>query len=397
MINATDSNSSKRRRITPHSLHIIDIPDAALAVVAEFLPKPSQALFAVAMTAPSSSWRESKSIWPPSATSEAIVSLCQEVQDDGNHRDELWEAPMIALPSACRESTWRLQPSAASNAILSSPSSSEEWGALDFVDIGKDLASKLTDDDLGAVLLCINAANKLKSLKLTGCVNITGHGLKPLYGSTVLEQIDLSLVGQHESPNIIWSGPWMSEAAVVPILDSIIDTAGNSLKQLQLPKHFRKNPSPLLEDFLERYDELLENCGGTCLKCTASDWGNMDGTGRPWIVEDQESQFCGLQNYTCYECTTHCCMDTCVERCMECEKVYCVDCVPVTECANCPNRVCKGCMDLKKCETTCEDYLCGSCVYVHANTFVVGVNSSCCMKGNDNEKGVGRGVRACSL
>eukprot|EP00579_Thalassiosira_antarctica_P014066 CAMPEP_0201944352 /NCGR_PEP_ID=MMETSP0903-20130614/52943_1 /ASSEMBLY_ACC=CAM_ASM_000552 /TAXON_ID=420261 /ORGANISM="Thalassiosira antarctica, Strain CCMP982" /LENGTH=113 /DNA_ID=CAMNT_0048487319 /DNA_START=74 /DNA_END=412 /DNA_ORIENTATION=- len=113
-MNATDSNSSKRRRITPHSLHITDIPDATLSVVGKFLTKPSQALFAVAMTAPSSSWRESKSIWPPSKTSEAIVSLCQEEQDDDNHRDELREAPMTALPSACRESKWRLQPSAAS-------------------------------------------------------------------------------------------------------------------------------------------------------------------------------------------------------------------------------------------------------------------------------------------
>lgn len=32
-----------------------------------------------------------------------------------------------------------------------------EWGTLDFVDIEKSLASKLTDDDIGAILLCIDA------------------------------------------------------------------------------------------------------------------------------------------------------------------------------------------------------------------------------------------------
>ena len=75
-----------------------------------------------------------------------------------------------------------------------------EWGTLDFVDVEKSLASKLTDDDIGAILLCIDAKNKLKRLNLTHCYNVVGRGLEPLRFSAVLEQIDLGLVRTFEMP-----------------------------------------------------------------------------------------------------------------------------------------------------------------------------------------------------
>lgn len=54
-------DSNKRMRISSPpegGLHIAAIPDSLLANVASYLPKSSRAIFAVAMTAPSSSWRE---------------------------------------------------------------------------------------------------------------------------------------------------------------------------------------------------------------------------------------------------------------------------------------------------------------------------------------------------
>ena len=62
--------SNKRQRLTyNHTMNNISIrclPDDALAAVAKFLPKPSQALFAVAMTAPSLTrkkpWKVPKSV-----------------------------------------------------------------------------------------------------------------------------------------------------------------------------------------------------------------------------------------------------------------------------------------------------------------------------------------------
>ena len=70
---------------------------------------------------------------------------------------------------------------------------------LNFADVEKSLSSKLTDGDLHALLVCIDARNTLKRLKLAGCVNIIGRGFEPLCGSLVLEQIDLILVGHEKA------------------------------------------------------------------------------------------------------------------------------------------------------------------------------------------------------
>ncbi len=69
-----------------------------------------------------------------------------------------------------------------------------DWATLDFGQIEKELAAKLSDEDVRDALLHINAGNKLKILLLTNCTNITGAGTRPLYGSTTIEQLDLSLV-----------------------------------------------------------------------------------------------------------------------------------------------------------------------------------------------------------
>ncbi|KAK1734944.1 hypothetical protein QTG54_014404, partial [Skeletonema marinoi] len=69
----------------------------------------------------------------------------------------------------------------------------DDWEYLDFGHIEKDLAAKLIDDDIRDVLLSIDAINNLKRLRLTNCINISGVGLEPLRGSTIIQQIDLSL------------------------------------------------------------------------------------------------------------------------------------------------------------------------------------------------------------
>ena len=81
----------------------------------------------------------------------------------------------------------------------------DEQDVLDFGDIEKELAAKLTDDDIRNALLSIDAINNLKTLRLTNLLNITGIGLEPLRESTMIEKIDLSLVGDHEIPKLISS------------------------------------------------------------------------------------------------------------------------------------------------------------------------------------------------
>ena len=138
------SNNNKRRRIAaangaPQCL--IDLPTGIFAHAAGFLAAPSRALFAVALD-----------------------------EDSGVTFDQR------------------------SSAIVGN-----KWDILDFGEIEIKLASKLSDDDIEKVLLCIDAVNSVKKLKLANCVNITGAGLEPLRGSLVIEQIDLSLTGEHEN------------------------------------------------------------------------------------------------------------------------------------------------------------------------------------------------------
>ena len=83
----------------------------------------------------------------------------------------------------------------------------------------------------------------MKRLKLANCVNITGAGLEPLRGSLIIEQIDLSLVEEHQRPKIN-PEPQISWGHVLPILDSIIEREGCSLMHLQFPSVWRDEPPP---------------------------------------------------------------------------------------------------------------------------------------------------------
>ncbi len=97
----------------------------------------------------------------------------------------------------------------------------------------------------------------------------------------MLEQIDL-YGSATKVPNSL-----ISELSVIPILNSIIDATGNSLRHVQLPKKFHVRPSPIIDSFIEKYDEFLEEQGGICSHCNFDEpWGNMDGSGNPWVFED---------------------------------------------------------------------------------------------------------------
>ena len=100
------SITNKRRRTAADTLHISSLPIGFIVDVSSYLSKPSRAILAVAFS--------SSSLWQ---------------NDDLMHR----QSPI-------------------SKAIISA----QQWDILDFEDIEKSLAVKLTDDDLHAVLKCIS-------------------------------------------------------------------------------------------------------------------------------------------------------------------------------------------------------------------------------------------------
>ena len=110
--------NNKRRRTTSMTTHISDLPVGFLVDVSAYLSKPSRALFAVAMSAPSSSWQKlNHGEGQPSRISEAIILHTQ-------------------------------------------------WDTIDFEDVELELAVKLRDVDIYALLTCINAKQTLKTQRV---------------------------------------------------------------------------------------------------------------------------------------------------------------------------------------------------------------------------------------
>ena len=302
--------SSKRRRTAANKNTCINDfpPDGILSNVATYLATPSVVLFAIAIQHDSASSSNSQ-------TSNAIMS-----------------------------------------ATTSNGGEQQQLNILDFGDIEKRLAAKLTDDHITTILNCISASNNLKTLKLAGCVNITGSCLEVIRSSAVLELLDLSLVGKHESP-ILDTEPLLSESAVIPILDHIIGNS-RSLKLLHLPKTFRMNQSTEVEQFLERCNRYLSSFGYTCSKCETV----CDDTGfERWIVRGGYESYEGAQNYTCSGCLAYFCFNECVDDsgedyifwCDKCENHYCKECMTSIECeGGCHKTFCTKCDPLKSMRRT---------------------------------------------
>lgn len=252
-----EASAGGQRRSSPPSdgLSITCLPDPLLQNVASYLRTPSRALFAAAVAGTTAS-------------------------------------------------------TASTAAVLSSTDSDN----LDFADVEEPLASRVDDDDLRAALLCMNAREKLKRLKLTNCTNVTGRGLEPLSGSSVLEQIHLSPLRRKTEKETGNSDILVSEEAVLPILESIVDVQGSSLKLLDLPAEFLDSPTPRLTAFLGRYDMLLRSRGYVCNTCGG-------------VCEVSSRWYAGfLQKHTCYSCNQFFCdtdEDECrVYSCEKCKRSY---------------------------------------------------------------------------
>ena len=343
-----DKNFNVRNVPSANGDELINMPDTALAAIAEYMTKTERALTAVAMTASSKSWGESNWKREPFEASKVMVSA--KPLDEIKLRSCKWS-----------EHHARKQ--------------SYQWDFMDFEDISKSLAAKLRDVDIGAMLVCIDAVHTIKKLKLRGCIAITGSGLEPLRGSVILEQLDLSLIGSssysNEKSSTLVFPPVLSESAVIPILDSIIDNSLSVLKHLQLPKKWRDQVSLPLNGFLDRYNQFLNSrqltccqkhryddppCGETCTYPGAND--DDDDDERKWMPRF------GVQQHSCYECNKFFCEEhsewMTPYTCEVCDKLACSDCHETAVCDECFRATCWKCTSVAFC-MSCERHLCGDC------------------------------------
>jgi hypothetical protein len=247
---------------------------------------------------------------------------------------------------------------------------------LDFGEIERSLAYDLRDRHIKAILLRIDAVNKVKRLKLTNCLNITGAGLEPLRGSRIIEQIDLSIVSNRwRGWGIFYPTPQIVYHHVVPILDSIIESEGCVLKHLQFPKVWRNDD----DAFLTRYNEMLRNRGRIC--CFECDRRNSyprveDVLERRAVINFHQTsprKIRRVQTNTCSNCLNHYC-HVCVRNeeprlrfCSKgCEKYYCSDCTTFNSCDVCRKKFCAGCETFTDCCTSqCDRKICSDCILNH--------------------------------
>ncbi len=251
----------------------------------------------------------------------------------------------------------------------------DQWDTLDFGDIEKDLAAKLSDNHIDAILRCIDASHKVTKLRLTNCINISGTGLAPLWGSEIIERIDLSLNDDHKWAELRTEPP-ISCDAVIPILSSIIELEGCALMHLQFPSKWRKrygrSTQSVFHQFLLQYNSFLEDRRhiNPCLECDE---------------EIQQDEICvrnlvayGVQMNRCFSCfksRRYCrgCDYGDEEKeflsgCSKCERMYCSACSERRSCDGCGAAYCERCALLVQCcnrVTDCDrgrDWLCPSCV-----------------------------------
>ena len=221
------------------------------------------------------------------------------------------------------------------------------WDVLDFVDMEEEgLAMKLTDDDIGALLVCINAKKTLKKLRLTRCSKFVGRGLEPLRGSVVLEHFDASKVATREqtsdySYRTVKEGS-ISAEATIPIIDSIIDADGNSLRHLDLPEDWTKgkarNEAPLCA-FFAKFNQLMLSEALVCALC--------------------EEQLCTSDDgfLSCQICCKYRNCASCIESgeiSMQSDYLF------VRSCDHCRQMMCNSCGDHDICEE-CDSAFCSLC------------------------------------
>lgn len=302
--------------------NIVDLPDSLVVNIGSFLAKPSKALLAVSLTADTSSWVHSES----------------------------------------RQTSLKLRTHSA--AIFTAVLSQSGWDKLDFNDIDKDFAARLTDDHVHAILHFINAKEDLRELSMAGCVNINGEGLRLLRDSSV-KVVDLSLVGPNESPSMVAPGPLLAESKVLPILVTTLD----SLEIICLPKFWRGKMLPETSEFLREFNDVLERRNPKCTLCNMA--CNRERF-EEWIFhqpdrDEDNAEYYGMQNFVCSGCSKTFCYscqhdepDSTGSRdhimyCYFCEEEFCRDCSGMQNCLNCDATFCNRCIESNSILFECED------------------------------------------
>ena len=181
----------------------------------------------------------------------------------------------------------------------------------------------------------------------------------------MLKEVDLSLVGQHDS-QVIVPKPKISEDVVLPILNRIVGAEDTSLEFIRLPKVWREQRIPQMDQFIESFNRLETSRNHKCTQCKVlcrerSHVGLGDGlnTGHDSLYGSQNFSCNICRRFFCYECETEEGVE-CLFYCERCEGEYCTGCNPVEYCDLCDDAKCSKCNATETC-IDCTESFCDNC------------------------------------
>lgn len=297
----------------PLSATIDDMPKEVLKGVAAYLPRGWVAMFAAAMTAPSSAWAargRDRRRASPSGESQAIML-------SGHHDWETLNTSDVAEPAG---------------EVVPPP------------------VRRVSGDDLASVLSVMGARERLKNLLLDPSVLIEGDGLAYLRGSKCLEIISLDPNRHNVEPVDSLMSP-----AVVDLVESVLSVEGN-FRCLHVPAaHFSEvfvHLTQLMETDHVGEKVVVQSPEMGCL---------LFGGGSEEEIERLRS---GLQSgamrglETCYKCNDIATLRWCIGcdrkiRCLCCRDVRGRLGNRVLTCDDCGEMCCEACKGKPEPNVTC--------------------------------------------
>lgn len=226
------------------AMRLEDVNSDTLILIASFLTKSSKAILATALTAPVVSWisgLESEER-VPCQSGKAVLLSVKPVPDDWT---EEWDDAQRKSPWATVGSEpgriatmlvedwgtgggrsihdngdgdieWRrknhqgMRLSSYREILKKKLSESyqgmndDPWAIVDFIDLEFSLASRLDDDMMCAILMCLGSRDRVRCLRMTNCYGVTGECIESLCGSMEIREIDMTTctnMGYHANYN----------------------------------------------------------------------------------------------------------------------------------------------------------------------------------------------------
>ena len=255
----------------------------------------------------------------------------------------------------------------------------ESWRKIDLCG-----NQNITDEQLHIFLQKINARENTHTISLVGCANICGRGLKSLFGSKVLKDIDLRVVGTlplKGQAGKYYGTPGLDEKCVEQILTSMlpVDVTSESGQQACISS---SRKMALQRVAIRPRKPMAWPSGGTrsyrpglhqffyFYKFYTGSWKRTaaDSSCRLCFVEIAESE-----RMPCTACDKYYC-NACAmpPTCSECNRKKCQWCSNITKCGRCNKQSCAshGYESCEGCDrvfcTDCLDYELENCVVCNA-------------------------------